>query len=211
MSVEHGTLPLRAATASPRFQYRVWDELHEPTARLHRLAHQPRIEHRRDTYLLGTDPKHNLKLRGQRLEINELVQVAAGFEQWHRIGLHPLPSTTGEVHHWLHEFAESTTPLLAEYPADSRVGRRRLLETATSYGLRLVAVIKRRERFVIGSLRAETTAMWLTEAGIALNCVAIEGKDLPALSALRVQLGIEGRQNKAVPLALHQVLERDPA
>jgi hypothetical protein len=84
-----GTAPSARGTA--RYQWRAWGDLPASRALLAGLGGEPRLEQRRDVYLLGTRPTHNVKVRQRRLEVNLLLGEVAGFQLWTRAALHPLP------------------------------------------------------------------------------------------------------------------------
>ena len=200
-----------ATGGPPRFQFRVWGDVGEAAGRLRSLGAPHRVEHRRDIYLLGTRSHHNVKVRAQRLEISELLGIVDGFEQWNRAAIHRLPCTTGDVRRSLREVAGFDGIDELTDPVDERLGRRRLLDTASRCGLLPVAVAKHRERFVLGALRAEVTTMVLADGGMELACVAFEGPEPASLVALRGLLGLEQARNMAVPVALEQALRTHAA
>jgi len=195
-------LEVAPAVASARLQWRVWGETAPVHRRLAAIGADSRTERRRDIYLLGTPPTHNAKVRGRRLEVNELLGVESGFQRWTRAVLHALPG-----HH--HELAP-VLDTLAAVPADElvaeRLGRRRLLAAAVRRGLQPVAVTKYRQRYALGAMRAECTELSIDGTGIELCCVAIEGPDLAELIVLRERLGLAGESNLAVPEALRRAL-----
>ena len=219
-----GTAPSARGTA--RYQWRAWGDLPASRALLAGLGGEPRLEQRRDVYLLGTRPTHNVKVRQRRLEVNLLLGEVAGFQLWTRAALHPLPGAAVILQRALTTALEegATGTPLEERPAGApldearfaaltgvgdepdRLGRRKLLEDAVRRGLLPVAVNKERVRFRLGAERAEVTTVTIEEPAVQLSCVAIEGRDLRRLADLRRRLGLEGTANLSVPVALDEAL-----
>jgi hypothetical protein len=191
-----------------RLQWRVWGDLAEVEERLHRLAPERRLQDSHDIYLLGTRPTHNVKVRERRLEVNLLLDEVDGFQRWTRAALQPLPCAAVRLHELLAEIAD---PAPAASVGTDRLGRRRLLELAAQCGLRPVTVRKQRQRFRLGKLRAEATVLDVQDSDLVLHCIAIEGRDLAALSQLRADLGVDRLPNLAVPAALERAGSLRPA
>jgi len=208
-----------------RYQWRAWGDLPASRALLAGLGGEPRVEHRRDVYLLGTRPSHNVKVRQRRLEVNVLLGEVAGFQLWTRAALHPLPGGAGILHdaldravdrpleeHLLDEFAGRREPgtgpvgLVPGTEVD-RLGRRKLLQEAVRRGLLPVAVTKERVRFRFGADRAEVTTVTIEQPAVQVRCIAIEGRDLRRLVALRTRLGLDETVNLPVPAALEALLD----
>jgi hypothetical protein len=177
-----------------RFEFRVWGS-HGPAHRLlAELAEGQTLEQTEDCYLLVDDPSWNVKVRNGTLKIKRLVAELDGFEQWasdrHRCGA-TAPSPFGTILDSLGQFRElsaTTDPLADTYTSDA--------------GRRPVFVTKKRRRFRLGELRAETTGITVRESGKVLYTLSIEGADLDRLRDLRERLGLCADDNLAVHRAL---------
>jgi hypothetical protein len=171
------------------------------------LGGEPRVEHRRDVYLLGTRGTHNVKVRQRRLEVNVLLGEVAGFQLWTQAALHPLPGGVAALHRALDDMvADDDIGLVPGAEAD-RLGRRKLLQEAVRRGLLPVAVTKERVRFRLGLERAEVTTVTIEQPHLQARCIAIEGRDLRRLATLRSRLGLDDTVNLPVPAALELLLD----
>jgi hypothetical protein len=180
-----------------RFEYRVWGTHRRARKTLEKLADAHTTEQVDDCYVLVDDSALNVKIRDSTLKIKQLVAERKGFEQWksdrHR-SVDTVPTPFDEIY----------LRLGLERSQDEReVDLTAVAATAgLDCGVRLVIVNKRRRRFRVGDLRAESTDITITETGEVLHTLSIEGDDLEQLRALRRRLGLHGHENIAVHSAL---------
>jgi len=169
---------------------------------LARLADSTTTERVRDCYLLVDDPSVNMKIRGNTLKIKQLVAERKGFEQWssdrHR-SVKTVPP----------EFESVFEKLRLDRPQrgkkfDLKAELRRL---GPESGVRPVFVTKKRRRYRIGAIRAESTDIEIHQSGEVLHTLSIAGDDLDALTALRKRLGLRNEDHVAV----HHAIDPDGA
>ncbi|SRR6056297_3013043 len=181
-----------------RYEYRVWGKHRQARKLLAKLATAQTTERVKDCYLLVEDSSWNVKIRDNTLKIKQLVAAKDGFEHWVS-DRHRSAETTPSP------FDEIFERLRLDRP--QRGKKYNLIDEVAALGadagFRAVFVLKKRRRYRIGRLRAESTEIEISETGEVLHTLSIEGDDLTELTALRDRLGLSDEENVAV----HEVLD----
>ncbi len=183
-----------------RYEFRVWGEHKKACRKLSKLATEESTEKFDDCYFLSDDPSLNAKVRDDSLKVKELVDTRKGFECW--------------VSTW-HESADDAPSPYDELFDELRLDRpargkrynfpkavKKLDEDAP----RPVFVTKRRRRYRVGGIRAESTEIRIKGTCERLHTLAIEGEDLESLVALRKELGLKKQDNVPVHRAIEAEL-----
>jgi hypothetical protein len=180
-----------------RFEYRVWGDHRQARKRLAKLADEQLSETVDDCYLLGDDSSWNAKIRDNTLKVKQLVAQRKGFEQW-TSDRHQSIDTVPTPFDLIFEQLGLDRPQRGEdYDLPMEIAA-----LGPDAGVRAVFVTKRRRRYRVGALRAESTEITIHELGEVLHTLSIEGDDLGELAALRKRLGLRGEENLAVHNAL---------
>ncbi len=182
-----------------RYEFRVWGEHKKACRKLSKLATAETSEEFDDCYFLSDDPSYNAKVRDCSLKVKELVDTRKGFECWE--------ST------W-HETADDAPSPFDDLFDDLRLDKpargkrydfpkavRKLDDDAPTP----VFVTKRRRRYRVGGIRAESTEIRIKGTPERLHTLAIEGDDLESLVALRKELGLKKGEN----LPVHRAIEAE--
>lgn len=184
-----------------RFEYRVWGPHRTARKRLAKVADETATERIKDCYLLVDDPSWNAKIRDNTLKVKQLIDERKGFEQW-----------TSDRHRNV-ESAPSPFDAIFEQLRLDRPARGKkyhlpseLESLDPELGVRAVFVVKRRQRYSVGALKAEATDIEISETGEVLHTLSIEGDDLDELMALRKALDLRDHDNIAVHKALDHEL-----
>ena len=183
-----------------RYEFRVWGEHKKACRKLSKLATEESTEKFDDCYFLSDDPSLNAKVRDDSLKVKELVDTRKGFECW--------------VSTW-HESADDAPSPYDELFDELRLDRpargkrynfpkavKKLDEDAP----RPVFVTKRRRRYRVGGIRAESTEIRIKGTCERLHTLAIEGEDLESHVALRKELGLKKQDNVPVHRAIEAEL-----
>jgi len=180
-----------------RYEYRVWGGQRKARKLLASLATSSVNEQVADCYFLTDDPDWNTKVRDSTLKVKRLVTEEKGFEVWTRES----PDT-----------AKSTPPPFDQLFDDLHLdrvarGKKYSLPKAIKgldddHEARPVFVTKDRTRYRVGTVRAEVTDITIDATGEVLRTLAIEGDDLDELVALRKKLGLKGKDNVPVHVAI---------
>ena len=179
--------PTADDVAGAHYEYRVWGR-HKKARKLLAEMAEPTVEREiEDCYFLGDDPDWNAKVRGSTLKVKRLVGEERGFELW-----------TSEKHLVVDAIPEPFDQLFDDLHLD-RVARGKSFSIAKA---RPVFVTKRRQRFALGSVKAEITEITVHETGEELQTLAIQGDDLDELVKLRDALGLKSEDNVAMHLAI---------
>lgn len=185
-----------------RYEFRVWGEHRKARKKLAKLASEKVVEDYDDCYLLVDDPSWNAKVRDNTLKIKQLIAEDKGFERW-----------SSDKHRTAASTPSPFDDLFEELRLDKpQRGKKYSLEKAVAkldpdLDVRVVFVSKHRERYLIDDIRAEVTDIEIRETGEVLRTLSFQGDDLPALIALRKQLGVRNEPN----VAMHQVIEAEVA
>ena len=182
-----------------RYEFRVWGEHKKACRKLSKLATEETSEKFDDCYFLSDDPSYNAKVRDCSLKVKELVDTRKGFECWE--------ST------W-HESADGAPSPFDDLFDDLRLdkparGKRydfpKAVKKLDDDAPRPVFVTKRRRRYRVGGIRAESTEIRIKGTCERLHTLAIEGDDLESLVALRKELGLKKGEN----LPVHRAIEAE--
>jgi len=185
-----------------KYEFRVWDPKRKVSRQLATMAEFDYGERLHDCYLLVADKSYNAKIRRNRIKIKRLVGEQAGFQCWSSKWLsspNDAPKPFGRLLSELH----SLRPVPDDFERElTRILRGLRLEK----GVRPVFVTKRRRRFYLGSMKAETAEIKVRGHKSSRSTVAIEGSDLNDLIHLRSGLGL----TKVPNLAFHLAISRQP-
>jgi hypothetical protein len=182
----------------PRYEFRAWSA--EPFPGLA----PPSGEFAEEVYLvpLGLAGR-DIKLRGDALEIKELLLERDGLQLWDpavRLEF-PVPASSLE--------RELVTRLMLNQPlARPRYGRRELLDELVAARHRNIAVVpvgKRRRLLEAAGCRAEAGEVQL-DGGRRAFTAAAEHEDPARLRRALAELGLEGRANLDYPAMLARAL-----
>jgi hypothetical protein len=187
-----------------RYEFRVWGrDLDEPRQRLAREGRAAGRDRGREIYILcQPDPDLNVKLREGALEVKVLLQRQHGLEQWQPRLKAPLPVSRRTLQAELFPLLGVEPPLSPERALDEH---HLLAALSACEGLRILPLLKHRERFAYDGCSAERAEV--SFAGRILENLALEAEDPEALLAAARSLGIAGRPNRAYPRALLAALE----
>lgn len=179
-----------------RYEYRVWGKQKKARKILAALASDVVAEVIDDCYFLVDEPAVNAKIRNRTLKVKRLVGHERGFERW-----------VSKRHRNAETAPAPFDSLLEELRLDRRRGKSYDLDAAvanldSAMADCAVFVTKRRQRYTIGSMRAEATDITIESTGEVLHTLAIEGDDIDELVALRKRLGLKGVDNVAVHVAI---------
>jgi hypothetical protein len=179
--------------SAPRFELRLFAaDLDSIASRLKRAMKETRQSTGRSLYLLRDGPDDiNAKLRGQQLEIKDLVATERGFEQWRPRQPLAFPLDTGGV------------PGFASLPAGRCAGAGEFVRACRAAGYVLVHVLKQRRHFELRDVLGEHARTLVN--GAALDSIAIESANLDELADLRSLLQLESAENLSYTTALKRV------
>ncbi|MEL6891277.1 MAG: hypothetical protein AAFP84_06765 [Actinomycetota bacterium] len=176
-----------------RYEYRVWGKHRSARKGLERRASSVSAETVRDCYLLVGDSRWNAKVRNNTLKVKRLVEDDDGFQHWvarrHR-SVESAPSPFDEIF----ERLRLDRPQRGK-PYDLRKAVRALDDADD---VDAVFVVKRRRRYTVGEMRAESTEIEIVETGEVLHTLSVDGDDLAELTGLLSDLGLDGEPNVAV-------------
>lgn len=187
----------KTVPANTRYEYRVWGEHRKACRKLSKMASEETTEKIEDCYFLVDDPTWNAKVRGDALKVKELVDTRKGFEQW---------ATTWHTdnENLPAPFDDLYDELRLDRPARGKSwDLPKQVSKLDDESPRPVFVTKRRRRYRVGGIRAESTEVRIKGSCERLQTLAIEGDDLESLLALRKELGL--KKGKNVPM--HQAIE----
>jgi hypothetical protein len=197
--------PTHPATArcSGRYEFRIFRPRLEPFATLlDAIAARSGHQASHDRYVLVDGVLDaSLKLRNGALELKTLEGARGPLERWTLAGRVELPAQGSELRAMLAAGGLTAAPperTFADAPELARwlAGRR---------GVRVVAVRKRRELYVLPGARAELTA--LAVRGSALRSLAVEGEDPNAVLGFVRRLGLPLAQNTSYPRLLRSLAD----
>lgn len=182
-----------------RYEFRVWGEYKKACKKLSKLATEESTEKFDDCYFLSDDPSLNAKVRDDSLKVKELVDTRKGFECW--------------VSTWHESADDAPSPfddlfdeLRLDRPArGKRYDFPKAVKKLDEDAPRPVFVTKRRRRYRVGGIRAESTEIRIKGTCERLHTLAIEGEDLDSLVALRKELGLKKQDN----IPVHRAIEAE--
>jgi hypothetical protein len=187
------------ASRKTRYEFRVWGEHKKACRKLSKLATEETSEKFDDCYFLSDDPSYNAKVRDCSLKVKELVDTRKGFECW--------------VSTWHESSSDAPSPfddlfddLRLDKPARGKqYDFPKAVKKLDDDAPRPVFVTKRRRRYRVGGIRAESTEIRIEGTCERLHTLAIEGDDLESLVALRKELGLKKDEN----LPVHRAIEAE--
>jgi exopolyphosphatase/guanosine-5'-triphosphate,3'-diphosphate pyrophosphatase len=153
-----------------------------------------------ETYILSLATPHNVKIRDGRLEIKELEASERGLERWRPTLVTPFPIEGSSIHAAC-EALGIPAPIVVPRHATVEEFLRDVIEPVAT--LRVVHLLKRRERHVIEGCMAEVAV--LDVGSERWTTLAIEDADVEHLLAAVDHLGIGPRPNVSYPAALKQI------
>jgi hypothetical protein len=179
----------------PHYEYRAWAE---SFPKLPQPDREPWFE---ETYLVALGlASRSIKIRGDALEIKELLEDREGIQLWNPSArlVFPIPALTLERE--LMVLLQIGQPL-----AHERYGPREIMEDIVEARSNVVAVPvrKRRHLFECAGCRAETAEVEV--GGRRIMTAAAEHEDVDALLKAVRELGIGHLPNIAYPMALMQL------
>lgn len=183
---------------STRYEYRVWGEHRKARKMIAKLASDASTEKIRDCYLITDDASFNAKVRDNTLKVKELVAEDKGFERWASGRYRSADSTPSPFDVLFEELHLDRPQRGKKYDL---VGAIENLDA--DLGVRAVFVTKKRQRYRIGTLRAEVTDIDVDDSDEVVRTLAIEGDDLSELVSLRKKLGLRDEEN----VAMHQFID----
>lgn len=191
----------------PRFEFRTFaPDLSRIEESLRRLGHEGPVRESREVYLLRPGESHrNIKIRGGKLELKELIEQVNGLQRWKPAGQWTFPIGADELQ----------TVLPGLQTGDRRPGTRGfskhcLLDDIVrdSHELLRANVYKRRVSYTTGGCAAEADEILVN--GALIRSVAIESEDAGAVGATRQALGLAGHENISYPLAIARIMGLEP-
>lgn len=164
------------------------------------------VRESREVYLLRPREWHrNLKIRGGKLELKELIEQRAGLQRWKPAGQWTFPLEPGELQ-------ESILPGLQPRgtPLARPVSRERLLGELVTNRHRLwrANLFKRRFGYRMGQCATEVDDILVN--GALIRSVAIESEDPAAVTETRRELALDDCENISYPLALARIMGLEP-
>lgn len=177
--------------SDPRYEFRIWAEAFPG---LPQPDQEPWSE---ETYLIAASrPDANVKLRGEAVEIKELVKRHHALELWRPGPQLDFPITSGTLaREILPRLALATAePKDCPAPAD-------LLQLARASGaVTIVTLRKRRRLFEVMEARAEVTEVEVGERRI--RTAAVEHEEPEVVERAARSLGLGALPNRSYPMAL---------
>jgi len=187
-----------------RFEFRAFAQsfgIVEDTIR--RLAECEAIQESREVYIVQLGVlERNVKIRNNKLDIKQLIDVQDGFEQWRPTGQFEFPIGQQELGEVLPELAAGLDQ--PEYDQGE------FLRTAVNPagGFYRANVFKRRFRFHVQECLTEIDDILIN--GTAITSVAIESEDATMVSTVRQLVRLDEFENVSFPLVLARTLGLEP-
>lgn len=185
---------------TPRFEFRAFAQsfgVVEDTIR--RLAKCETIQESYEVYIVQAgELERNVKIRDNKLDIKQLINVHDGFEQWRPAAQHQFPIKQQELHEVLPELAAGLDN--PEY--DQAEFLRAAVNPAG--GFFRANVFKRRFRFHVEGCPTEIDDILIN--GTAIRSVAIELEDATMVSTVRQLVRLDEHENVSFPLILARTL-----
>jgi hypothetical protein len=181
------------APASSRFEWRVFGrQLERPAARIAAEAKWQGRDSGTALYLLGRRRDRNVKVRGGTVDVKALREVRGGLQRWAPVAHEPLPVSGAWVREALadHLGLEKIAAPGDDYSLDALIG-----EILDPGGIETMRLTKDRERYRIGSLRAESARVWLRRR--RFETAAIESDDPDVVSSWLAPLGLDRWPNRS--------------
>ena len=187
----------RERPANSCYEFRVWGKYRNAQRVLDQLAAEVSLQEFDDCYLLGSDPRWNVKVRDGKLKLKRLVAQEEGFECWTSRRYKSAENAPSPFAGMFDELGLGGPGEMESYEISEVVaGWDDRAETQP------LLVTKQRRRYHIGLGEAEVVKIDVHDSPIVLKSLAIQGDDLDKLIALRDELGLDGEENLAVHMAL---------
>lgn len=178
------------------YEYRVWGKHRKAVKKLAEMATLEIKEQFDDCYLLGDDPDWNAKVRNDTLKLKERGKTKKGFEQWDSNWHRDVEGTPSP-------FDVVFEDLSLDRPQrGKRYDLTKAVRNLDDDDVNAVFVTKRRRRFEIGDIRAESTKIDVHRSDTRMHTVAVQGGDVKALVKLLRKLGLDGLSNVPMHIAI---------
>ena len=193
---------------TPRFEFRAFAyDFGVKRDRLHHLATLEDIEERTDVYLLTPgNQSHNIKVRGNSLDIKYLLHKENNLELWLPLSQATFPLTASQLHQELFTSLNIINPKLEYESYGQQAFWDILIKPQPS--ICLAHVVKHRFLFRYGSCRAEVSNLWLN--GSPLQTLAIKDEDSEIVQQVIKKLCLESYENVNYPLAIERFMHLTP-
>lgn len=188
--------------ADARVEFRVWDPPDASVSTLMRRGVPNGRDERHDVYLVGPDHTVNAKVRDSSLEVKRLIGTDGGLQRWRPDAPIELPLTDAQLDALLDDLGAARTATRTWSELD-RLDPGTVV-AATTDGM-AIAVAKRRQRFDVGSVRAE-----FTEArffGEPHSSIAVEAPEEDAVRQAIGELDLVG-ENRPMHRAAADAMRR---
>jgi hypothetical protein len=189
----------------PRYEFRAWGpDIGGPAQRITAAGRVLEVRDSREVYIaVRSSTSVNPKLRGDTLDVKELLGVADGYEQWRPVRKWSFPVDAAQIGDFC-----AVVGIEAPHLADGAYDRRGFLREVVERHelLEPVEVVKRRTIIEIDECLGEVADV--TMFGRAFMTVAVESADVTALDSMCRRLGLESHRNQSYPAAIRATLER---
>ena len=155
-----------------RMEYRIWDPMPCCVERLAAMGTPAGVDERTDVYLVGPDHTVNAKVRDEALEVKRLVGSTWGFQRWRPDPAVELPLTSKQLALLLLDLGITGSDVEGWIDREQIDPREILAGSPTGH---VVTVGKRRQRYELGTARAEFTEVEFP--GLARSSIAVEAID----------------------------------
>ena len=186
---------------TPRFEYRVWaPDLTELAGRLAMQCKPTGVRVSQESYLVHPRTDLNIKIRGEILDIKQLVRTQQGFQLWTPILKQAFPISASSAAEVLGYLAGSPPPDGEHAPFDID----EFLARAKDAGSAMATVAKQRHGYLHEGCILEFAEVTINGSGV--HSVAIESEDLDAALAVADHLGINELPNQSYQRAIRHSL-----
>jgi hypothetical protein len=194
----------------PRYEFRTFaQEFGLVTDKLRRRSSCTEITEGVEIYLVQRDSNsHNIKVRGDKLEIKQLLDRHGYLQQWKPVVSEPFPLTMEFI-------LENLAPLLGTKQLGFQRNRNEFLLpelldelSRPPISVGIASVFKRRFRFEFMDCPAEIDEVLVN--GAKILSVAIESEDDALATRAIHQLGLTQYENVQYPLAIQRILGLAP-
>ncbi|MGD2112414.1 MAG: hypothetical protein PVI50_03430 [Gammaproteobacteria bacterium] len=192
----------------PRFEFRTFGrDFARIEENIRRLSADETLRESREVYILRPKQwQRNIKIRGGRLEVKELIEQRDGLQRWNPAGQWTFPLKAGELENSILPGLRSDD----RRPGTQGLSKQRLLGELVrdSHVLWRANVFKRRVGYTTGECSTEIDEILVN--GALVRSVAIESEDADAVVAIRRELGLADHENVSYPLAIARIMGLEP-
>lgn len=192
----------------PRFEFRTFGQnLAWAEGRIQKLSQTKTVRESKEVYILRSKEWHrNIKIRGGRLELKELVEQRQGLQRWKPAGHWDFPIGLNEIQETILRGSRTGNRHLAT----ATFSKRRLLDDIVrhSHELFRANVFKRRVIFNVNCCSTEVDDILVN--GALIRSVAIESEDADTVIATRLELRLGDCENISYPLAIARIMGLSP-